>query len=197
MKVVIKPIFFAITAILISPVTFCYFALAQIANRDELISSFSQLLSLLPGKISCYLRSGFYRFTLTSCSPDAIICFGTLLSQRDTEIGSGAYIGPQCNIGRSSIGKNTLLGSGVHIMSGKGQHKFDDLSTPIREQGGSFEKVSIGENCWLGNGTLVMANIGNNCIVGAGSVVTKALPANSIAHGNPCHVVQYRRNEHG
>lgn len=192
MRKLLKALLFVTAALIMSPLTLSFFVVRLFMKGDSLLSGYSQLLSLLPGKAGSYLRGGFYRFVLTHYSPESVVSFLALFSQQDTEIASGVYIGPQCNIGRSSIGQDTLLGSGVHIMSGKGQHNFDDLDRPIREQGGHFEKVYIGQNCWLGNGTLVMANIGDNCIVGAGSVVTKELPPNSIAHGNPCKVIRSR-----
>ncbi|MEI8648935.1 acyltransferase [Paraglaciecola sp. Hal342] len=169
-----------------------YILLGSLFNNDGLLTSFSQFLSLLPGKPGVYLRAGFYRFTLTRCSPDAVISFLVLLSQKDTEIAEGVYIGPQSNIGRCRIEKNSLLGSGVHVMSGKEQHNFSDLTRPIKEQGGTFHKVRIGQNCWIGNGAMIMANIGANCIVGAGSVVSSDIPDNSIVAGNPARVIKSR-----
>jgi acetyltransferase-like isoleucine patch superfamily enzyme len=127
---------------------------------------------------------------MTSCAPNVLIGFATLFSQQDTEIDEGVYIGPQCNIGKCAIGKNTLLGSGVHIMSGKGQHNFSDPEKPIKDQGGVFTKVSVGENCWLGNGALVMANIGRGSVVAAGSVVIDDVPAGVIVGGNPAKVLR-------
>ena len=192
MKIVIKQLLFILCALLMAPITLLYFAFALILKKDAVLASYSQLLSLLPGKLGVYLRGGFYRFTLTHCSPDAVISFMVLFSQADTKIAEGVYLGAQCNIGRCSIGKNTLLGSGVHIMSGKGQHNFDNLEMPIKDQGGVFTKISIGENCWLGNGAMVMANIGDGCIVGAGSVVINDIPAHSIVAGNPAKVLKSR-----
>ncbi|MGS2721773.1 acyltransferase [Paraglaciecola aestuariivivens] len=192
MKSKLKKLCFILSAILVAPITLLYFLCALLFNQDTVLTTFSQLLSLLPGKIGVYLRSGFFRFVFTHCSPDVVISFLVQFSQQDTELAAGVYIGAQSNIGRCRIGKDTLLGSGVHVMSGKEQHKFDDLHTPIREQGGTFEKISIGENCWLGNGALVMANIGNGCIVGAGSVVINDIPDNSIVAGNPAKVLKSR-----
>lgn len=192
MKEVLKPILFVLCALVIAPITLLYFVFTLVLNKDSVLTTCSQLLSLLPGKLGVYLRGGFYRFTFTHCSPDAVISFMVLFSQTDTEIAEGVYLGVQCNIGRCSIGKNTLLGSGVHIMSGKGQHNFDDLNVPIKDQGGVFEKISIGENCWIGNGSMVMANIGDGCIVGAGSVVINDIPAHSIIAGNPAKVLKNR-----
>jgi acetyltransferase-like isoleucine patch superfamily enzyme len=162
------------------------------AGADALFTSYSQLLSLLPGKTGAFLRSGFYSTILKNVDSSVFISFAALFSQRDTEIESGVYIGPQCNIGKCKIGQDTLLGSGVHIMSGKQQHNFEDVSKPIREQGGVFTKVSIGQNCWIGNGALIMADIGNNCVVAAGSVVINDVPDMSIVAGNPAKVIKTR-----
>ncbi len=77
-------------------------------------------------------------------------------------------------------------------MSGKTQHYFDDIETPIKDQGGEFEKITIGEDCWIGNGALIMANIGKKCVIGAGSVVTHDVPDYSIVAGNPAKVIKKR-----
>lgn len=192
MKQVVKRIVFCSSALLVSPITILCLLCRVLFGKDQAVASCSQFLSLFPGKLSVYLRAGFYRFTLTRCSPDAVISFLVLFSQQDTEIAKGVYIGPQCNIGRCSIGENTLLGSSVHIMSGKEQHNFADINTPIKHQGGTFEKVLIGRNCWIGNGAMVMANVGANCIIGAGSVVIDDIPPNSIVAGNPARVIKSR-----
>lgn len=192
MKPSMKHFLFTLCALLMSPLTLVYFLFILILNKDTVLSTFSQVLSLLPGKIGVYLRGGFYRFTFTYCSPDAVISFLVLFSQVDTELAEGVYLGPQCNIGRCSVGKNTLIGSGVHIMSGKGQHNFEDLDIPIKDQGGHFQKITIGQNCWIGNGSMIMANLGEGCVVGAGSVITKDIPSFSIVAGNPATIIKKR-----
>ncbi|MBE6745957.1 MAG: hypothetical protein E7558_00695 [Ruminococcaceae bacterium] len=63
----------------------------------------------------------------------------------------------------------------------------------IRELGYQYNmSVTIGKNCWLGAGVLVMpgVTIGDNSVIGAGSVVTKDIPANVVAVGNPCKVMR-------
>lgn len=194
MKQMIKTALMSFAAIAVLPLTLIYLLMRWgMGGRAGHFPAFSQLLSLLPGRLGSYFRYGFYRFTLAYCHPHGFIGFGALLSQADIDLAEGVYIGPQCNIGCCSIGKNTLLGSAVHIMSGKGQHQFDDLSTPIKDQGGELIKVSIGEDCWVGNGALIMADIGKYCIVGAGSVVTEPVPDYSIVVGNPARVVKKRK----
>lgn len=194
MKALLKNLVFGIALLLTLPVWGTFLLLRPFFNSDELTAGCSQLLSLLPGKTGSYLRKAALGRMITHCSPDSMVSFGVLLSQQDTEIHEGVYVGPQCNIGRCRIERNCLLGSGVHIMSGKKQHNFSDLDTPIREQGGQFDKVTIGEDTWIGNGALIMANIGKKCIVAAGAVVTQDVEDYAVVAGNPARVIK-KRNE--
>ncbi len=190
----IKNLFTALSFFVALPALILYNGLTLIgSDKDSVLSAFSQFLSLIPGKPGNYIRAVFYRFTLSNCSLDVLVLFGTILFQQDTELDSGVYIGPQCNIGRCRIGKNTLLGSGVHILSGKEQHITDDLDMPIKNQGGKFEKTEIGEDCWIGNCSVIMAEVGSHCIIGAGSVVVENIPDYAIAVGNPARVVKFRK----
>lgn len=191
-KKILKEIANLICLVLTFPLYVFQLIFGAIGNKDSSFWSFSQFLSLLPGTVGSYLRKGFYRLAMESCHKDCAILFGAIFSQSDTEIGKGVYIGPNCNIGRCRIENHCTLGSNVHIMSGNHQHNFDDLVTPIQEQGGVFEKVTIGEDSWIGNGVLIMANLGKKCIVGAGSVVTKDVGDNCIVAGNPARVIKKR-----
>ncbi len=195
MKQILKSLINLSCIVVISPLILINIITNKLSNTDSLFVSSSQFLSLLPGKFGHFIRKNFFRYTMNYCNPNCLIGFGTLFSHRDTEIHQGVYIGPQCNIGKSRIEKNCLLGSGVHILSGKGQHNFEDLDTPIQEQGGTFTKVTIGEDTWIGNGSLIMANVGKQCIIGAGSVVTKDIPDFSIVGGNPAKILKSRHTE--
>lgn len=179
--------------LLVSPLIFIHFLLTLFTKNGSFLFS-TQLLSLIPGIFGSYCRVAFNRMVMTHCHNEVVIGFATLFSQLDTEIHQGVYIGPQCNIGSCVIAKNTLIASGVHIMSGKGQHNINDLDIPIQQQGGHFEKIYIGEDCWIGNASLIMANVGKKCIIGAGSVVTKDIPDYSIAVGNPAKVIKNRKD---
>ena len=191
MKPFIKKLIAITFFLLLLPLILVHFSISLFIKNGIFLFSV-QLLSLIPGKIGSYFRIAFNRVAMTYCHPETVIGFATIFSQTDTEIHQGVYIGPQCNIGMCKLGKNALIASGVHIMSGNNQHNFDDLDRPIQQQDGDYVKIEIGEDSWIGNGSLVMANIGKKCVIGAGSVVTKAIPDYSIAIGNPAKVIRTR-----
>ena len=57
-------------------------------------------------------------------------------------------------------------------------------------------KVVIGNNVYFGADVTVLKGvlIGDNCVIGAGSVVTHSIPANTVAVGNPCKVIDSIEN---
>jgi acetyltransferase-like isoleucine patch superfamily enzyme len=160
---------------------------------EQAFRASSQLISLIPGFAGDYLRAEFYRLALPRVGADVQICFGTLLSSRQATIADRVYIGSQCVIGNADIGADVLLGSNVHLLSGQAQHGITDVERPIRLQPGHFQRISVGEDTWIGNGAIVMANVGRKCVIGAGSVVVSDIPELSIAAGNPARVVRSRR----
>lgn len=86
------------------------------------------------------------------------------------------------------VGDNTMFGPNVVVATAG-----HPILPEIREQGYQYNmSVTIGKNCWLGAGVLVMpgVTIGDNSVIGAGSVVTKDIPANVVAVGNPCRVMR-------
>ncbi|MHA7924498.1 MAG: acyltransferase [Marinobacter sp.] len=188
LKRIVKTVFL----ILVLPFYGLYRLLSLGGNTDATFQSFSQAFSLVPGKIGIYLRAAFFRLACPDTSDEISIGFLTVMSHRNTTIGRGVYIGPQCNIGMCSIGENTLLGSGVHILSGSGQHEIADVGRPIQEQGGRYEKIRIGRDCWLGNGALVMASLDNQVVVAAGSVVIQTVREGDIVAGNPARFIRNR-----
>lgn len=82
-----------------------------------------------------------------------------------------------------SIGNNVTL-TGVKILT-------HDASTQIPYGLTKVGKVTIGNEVFIGHGTIILPNvsIGNRVVVGAGSVVTKNIPDNSVAAGNPARVI--------
>jgi len=159
---------------------------------EEWFTFAAQLLSLVPGKPGIFTRRSFYLMTIDRCATDCHIGFGTTLSHPQVTIAPGVMIGHRCSIGSAAIGRDATIGSNVDILSGRRQHGFDRTDQPIQDQGGEFSQVHIGDNCWIGNSAVVMADVGAHCVIGAGAVVVKAIPANAVAVGNPAVVKRVR-----
>lgn len=112
-------------------------------------------------------------------------------------------VGSQVNIGAGSfiygygdieVGDYCLLANGVELITGN--HRADDIEKPMRFQGRDPDRISIGEDVWLGVRAMVMGGvtIGRGSIIGAGSVVTRDIPEYSVAVGVPARVIRSRKD---
>ena len=178
-----------------SPVILLYILHAAIAGNEKAFPGWSQLMSLVPGKLGIYLRHAFYRCALNSCEEDACISFGTIFSHPNAAVGKTAYIGNFCSIGDVQIGDDVLIASHVSIMNGCNQHGINRLDIPMREQIGVYEPVTIGCDTWIGERATIAANIGKHCVIGAGSLVLHPIPDYAIAVGVPARVIRDRRQQ--
>lgn len=63
-----------------------------------------------------------------------------------------------------------------------------------KSPGMNIDGSSIGKNCYIGAGAIIMSpvKIGNNVTIGAGSVVTKDIPDNCIVAGNPAKIIRIK-----
>jgi len=169
-----------------------FYRLGRLALGAKAFPGWSQLFSLVPGLTGVYLRRNFYRFVLAGCGRDACISFGTIFSHPSARIGNKVYVGAYCVLGDVTLEDDVLLGSQVSVINGAGQHGIDRLDVPIREQAGSFPRITIGRDSWIGERAVIMADIGRHCVVAAGSVVTRPLADYAVAAGAPAKVLRYR-----
>jgi acetyltransferase-like isoleucine patch superfamily enzyme len=74
-------------------------------------------------------------------------------------------------------------------------HRFDDPELGIRDQGHEMRAVTIGDDCWIAMGAMVLpgVTIGEGSVIGAGAVVAADIPAWSVAAGNPARVIRARK----
>jgi acetyltransferase-like isoleucine patch superfamily enzyme len=91
------------------------------------------------------------------------------------------------------IGDCALIADNVYISDF--DHKFTDLTTPIKDQGIAKSRVRIGRDVWLGTKVTVASGveIGEGAVVGANAVVTRDLPSYCVAVGVPARVIRDRR----
>ena len=181
-----------LAVLLVLPAVLVYRAGAPVLGAEKAFVGWPQALSLVPGLTGVYLRRAFYCLTLPACAWDVFVGFGVLLSHPGARLGRGVYVGPYCCLGEVTIGDDVLLGSHVSITSGMGQHGIDRTDVPIRMQPGVRRRVTIGQDSWIGERSVVMADVGRHCVIGAGSVVTRAVPDFAIATGAPARVIRYR-----
>jgi acetyltransferase-like isoleucine patch superfamily enzyme len=91
------------------------------------------------------------------------------------------------------IGDSALFADDVYISDF--DHRFDDLTMPIKDQGITKSRVRIERDVWLGTKVTVCRGvvIGEGTVVGANAVVTGDLPAFSVAVGVPARVIKDRK----
>ena len=96
-----------------------------------------------------------------------------------------------------TIGDNVFLGPNVSILTPVHPFLYEERNPYQREDGvwtyHEYAKpIVIKSNTWIcGNVTICGGvTIGEGCVIGAGSVVTRDIPDNSLAAGNPCHVIR-------
>lgn len=116
--------------------------------------------------------------------PPFYFCYG-----RHIVLGEGTYINFNCNFvddGMIRIGKHCVLGPAITIAT---------TGHPVRPDMREYmytDPVTIGDDVWIGANVTICpgVTIGSGSVIGGGSVVVKDIPENSVAVGNPCHVIR-------
>ncbi len=121
----------------------------------------------------------------------------TWLNSSNIELGIQVAFNNNCYIngyGGLKIGDRTGLGPGVMIHTA---NHGTEPGLPIVEQGWDSRPVTIGKDCFIGMGVIILpgVTIGDDVVIGAGSVVNKDIPSWSIAVGNPCQVIRNRKDK--
>lgn len=139
------------------------------------------------------LRAFFGQLYLNTCGKEVNI-------QKNTRFSHTCSLGDRSGIGEGSvlygpvsIGKDVMMGTECIIYTQN--HRFDDLSVPMDQQGFQEVKpVTIADNVWIGGRVTILpgVHIGSGAVIGAGSVVTKAVPDNAVVGGNPARVIRMR-----
>ncbi len=90
-----------------------------------------------------------------------------ILDEAKVSFGDNVFIAPNC-----------AFYTAGHPINAEERNKGLEYARPI----------TVGDNVWIGGNVCVLpgVTIGDNCVIGAGSVVVKDIPSNTVAVGNPC-----------
>jgi acetyltransferase-like isoleucine patch superfamily enzyme len=192
MREAVKTALRGVSFVFVLPALISFFVRTALFGRDRALEGSTQALSLIPGLPGQYLRRAFLSVAIANCASTAVVSFGTILSKAGARLDENVYVGASCFLGLVHIERDVLIGSGVHITSGRHTHGTGDASQPIRDQEGERTLVRIGAGAWIGSAAVVMADVGANTVIGAGAVVTSPIPDNVVAAGVPAKVVRPR-----
>lgn len=125
-------------------------------------------------------------YTSRLVAPNKFVIQGNCIEVRKSlAVSGGCYFQATHGI---SIGAKTIWSFNVTMVTS--DHDLSDYSLENSERSGP---ISIGENCWLGAGVVILpkVSLGPNTVVGANSVVTKSFPdGNVIIAGTPARVIR-------
>lgn len=163
-------------------------------TRSEMFLWKIFLLRIIPGNIGIQLRRLLLLKEFASCGENTTILEGLIVDNpKGLFIGNNFICNRGCHInagGTVRIGNGVLLGPNVKIWSVN--HKFDDLSIPIIQQGYKYGEVVIGDDVWIGANVFIApgVNIGKRSVIGACTVLTKSVSPFSMVVGNPGKVIK-------
>lgn len=115
-------------------------------------------------------------------------------------IGARSFVNVNCvflDAAEIRIGANALIGPAVQLLTASHPLRAEERIVPEAERISGRSPynthalpIRIGDNAWIGGGTIVLPGItiGDNVTIGAGSVVTADVPSDVLAFGNPCRV---------
>ena len=88
------------------------------------------------------------------------------------------------------IGENTAIAANVTITDI--HHPYKDIKLPIEQQDLEVSEVTIGRDCKIYNGAVVLpgVHIGDHVTVGANAVVNRNIPDYCVAVGSPAIIIK-------
>jgi len=141
--------------------------------------------------------------TFFDIGEDSYISYNAILYSPHTtkharlKIGKKVGVEHGCDIdysGGLTIGDHTWVSEGVFIST----HKHEvGKRTLKKKQKTVFSPLEIGEDAWLGAGSIILSGvgkIGKGAVIGAGAIVTKDVDDWTIVAGNPARPIGKRGN---
>jgi acetyltransferase-like isoleucine patch superfamily enzyme len=167
----------------------------RLAHRTRLVTfvGVAHLLAPLPGQFGRFVRRAWYSRELAACGRNLVVDFGAAIRTPHTRIGDDCYFGLYNWVGLADIGDDFMSGSHVVILSGGRTHGFTDLARPMRLQGTEMERITIGDDVWVGAQAAILVDVAPHSIVATGAVVTKRFDEFDMLGGVPAAPIGNRR----
>jgi maltose O-acetyltransferase len=91
-----------------------------------------------------------------------------------------------------SIGERCSIGAYVTLMSATSPDNSVLMKHPDLQKAIKTEPITIGDDCWIGTGCVVMPGlkIGDQAVIGAGAVITKDVGEREVMQGIPGRVAR-------
>lgn len=113
--------------------------------------------------------------------------------------GASLTIGKNSSFGHhTEISVNSLVSIGSDVMGSAyvyitdSNHGINDRASPFRLQEMVSKKTSIGNNVWIGRGSMVLAGaaVSDNSVIGAGAIVTNQFENGKLIAGAAARVIR-------
>jgi acetyltransferase-like isoleucine patch superfamily enzyme len=157
------------------------------------LAGFAQSMS---GAGGVRMRVEFYRTCLSEMGEQTtFLPYVNIVGADKVKIGNGVAVNYYTTIVAFdciTIGDDVLIGPYVLIHSGN--HRFDDLSVPIRLQGHLQASIHIEDDVWIGAHAVILkgVTIGRGAVVAAGAVVNRDVEPYTIVAGVPAKKIGER-----
>lgn len=124
---------------------------------------------------------------------EGVYCYNKVNFTPHIEIQDGVSIEQNIHLtcaNKVIIGANTAIAANVTITDI--DHPYIDIHVPVEKQNIIVKDVSIGEDCKIYNGAVILQNvhIGKHCVIGANSVVNKDIPDYCVVVGAPARIIK-------
>ena len=114
-----------------------------------------------------------------------------------SHIGSYAFVGHNCRITKTDIGRYCSIAN--NVSTGQGEHKLERISTSALFYAGSYKELTegecvIGNDVWVGTESVIRrgVTIGSGAVVGADSVAHDRRARVRRFAGTPAKLIRYR-----
>lgn len=172
-------------------------------------------------KIKIFLRKGV---EFKECIFEGCGKIGKNSNVKSSFIGYGTYVGKECDLSLSKIGRFCSIGNNVKVIVG--DHPIHDYvsthpifhtdmlkkeglyfkdciyrksskTTDIEITRGKYYNIFIGNDVWIGSNVSILGGvkIGDGAVIGTGSIVTKNVEPYSVVAGVPAKEIKKRFTE--